>query len=285
MSRGKNWSDIEIVATVADYMKMLTLELSGQKYNKSTHRRALVQFLDGRSEAAVELKHQNISAVLRDLDCVWIPGYKPRGNYQHALAKCVEDWINTHPEFDKVSIAAVELPAFVPSDFDFSRFVVYAPGSTVSNELYEPLAPYRTTSAVSKRDYVAREARNRDLGKAGELLALQYEEYRLLQAGKKKLANSIEHVSDTQGDGLGYDILSFEESGKERFIEVKTTAFAKETPFFASRNEVAFSREASEQYQLYRLFEFRKAPRLFTLPGQIENHCTLDPATYICRFR
>lgn len=285
MSRGKSWSAFEITATVADYMKMLTLELSGQKYNKSLHRRSLVKLLDGRSEAAVELKHQNISAVLRDLDCIWIPGYKPRGNYQNALAKCVENWINTHPEFDTVSKAAVELPAFLPTDFDFSHFVVQAPTQSLSNELRETVTSYRTVSVVSKRDYVAREARNVALGSAGEQLALQYEEYRLILAGQKALANRIEHVSAIKGDGLGYDILSFEVTGKERFIEVKTTAFAKETPFFASNNEVQFSREAADQYHLYRLFEFRKSPKLFSLPGKIDYHCTLDPMNYFCRLR
>ena len=105
MATGENWNDVEIAATVADYMRMLTLQFSGQQYSKTAHRRALLQLLDGRSDAAVELKHQNISAVLRDLECFWIPGYKPRGNYQQALATCVERWINNHPEFDpKVSL-------------------------------------------------------------------------------------------------------------------------------------------------------------------------------------
>lgn len=283
MAKGKSWSEVEIAVTVADYMKMLTLELSGQKYNKTAHRRALAKLLDGRSEGAIELKHQNISAVLLSLDCVWIPGYKPRGNYQAALAGFVVDWINSNPAFDKASQAAVEQPAFVPSEIDFSRFVVPAP--LVPDTTQEPKAPYVTANTIAKRDYVAREARNVALGNAGEQLALRYEEYRLLAAGKKKLANRIEHVADTKGDGLGYDILSFDETGKERFIEVKTTAFAKETPFFASKNEVAFSRESSDKYHLYRLFEFRKSPKLFALSGDIEHHCSLDPVNYLCRFR
>jgi hypothetical protein len=39
------------------------------------------------------------------------------------------------------------------------------------------------------------------------------------------------------GDGAGYDILSFDPSGKERLIEVKTTNGAAKTPFFLTRNE------------------------------------------------
>jgi len=36
---------------------------------------------------------------------------------------------------------------------------------------------------------------------------------------------------------------------------------------------------------LYRLFEFRAAPRLFELPGAVENHCLLDPSTFSASFR
>lgn len=283
MAKGENWSEIEIAATVADYMRMLTLELSGQQYNKTAHRRALLMKLHERSDAAVELKHQNISAVLRDLECVWIPGYKPRGNYQQALATFVENWISVHPEFDTILQAAVEQPAVLPSAVNFSQFVVDAP-STI-NKVEEAKKTYAVPARVAmKRDYVAREARNSTLGKAGELLALEYEEFRLRAAGKKQLAERIEHVSNTQGDGAGFDILSFEISGKERFVEVKTTAFAKETPFFASRNEVTFAQEMLDQFYLYRLFDFRKSPKLFSMQGKIEHHCTLDPVSYICRF-
>jgi hypothetical protein len=57
---------------------MLVLELSGQTYNKSAHRRALLQKLAARTDAAVELKHQNISAILIELGCPYISGYKKR---------------------------------------------------------------------------------------------------------------------------------------------------------------------------------------------------------------
>ncbi|MGB2247381.1 MAG: DUF3883 domain-containing protein [Alcanivorax sediminis] len=285
MARGTDWSEGEISATVADYMRMLTLELSGQKYNKTTHRRELLEQLDGRSEAAVERKHQNISAVLRDLDCLWIPGYKPNSHYQEALARFVEHWINTHPEFDRASKAAAEQPTFLPSSIDFSRFVVDAPTLSPAAQVKDPEKKYTPNRTASKRDYIAREARNTALGLAGELLVLEFEEHRLRTAGQKQLANKIEHVSVTEGDGLGFDIRSFETNGKERLIEVKTTAFAKETPFYASHSEVSFSSERQEDFYLYRLFEFRKSPKLFTLQGKISRHCALNPMSYLCHFR
>ena len=41
--------------------------------------------------------------------------------------------------------------------------------------------------------------------------------------GKKDLADSLEQVSITKGDGTGYDVKSFNADGTVRFIEVKTT--------------------------------------------------------------
>ncbi|OHC64487.1 MAG: hypothetical protein A2045_03465 [Rhodocyclales bacterium GWA2_65_20] len=83
---------------------------------------------------------------------------------------------------------------------------------------------------------------------------------------------------------MGFDILSFDANGRERFIEVKTTAFGKETPFFISRGEVKFARQNVAQFHLYRLFDFRRAPRLFDLPGPVDQHCSLEAVTYVCQF-
>jgi hypothetical protein len=94
------------------------------------------------------------------------------------------------------------------------------------------------------------------------------------------LADRIEHVSKTKGDGAGFDILSFETDGRERFIEVKTTAYIAETPFYLSRNELSFSTEEAAKFHLYRLFNFRKQPRMFTLKGALDANCRLDPVSY-----
>ena len=77
---------------------------------------------------------------------------------------------------------------------------------------------------------------------------------------------------------------SFDENGRERFIEVKTTAWGKETPFFISRNELEFANAFPEQFHLYRVFEFRKSPHLCDMPGVVERNCLLDPVSYVGRF-
>jgi hypothetical protein len=128
--------------------------------------------------------------------------------------------------------------------------------------------------------YLELEARNQSLGRAGEELALRFEQERLRRVGEHKLADQVEHVSLTQGDGPGYDIRSFEVDGRDRLIEVKTTRFGALTPFFASRNEVETSEERPEAYQVYRLFSFRAQPRLFTIRGSLRISCQLEPWSY-----
>ena len=130
-------------------------------------------------------------------------------------------------------------------------------------------------------NYIEREAQNRSLGLAGELFVLNFERARLIHEGREALASKIEHTSMVRGDHEGYDILSFEASGVERLIEVKTTKYGGDTPFFVTRNEVATSERQSSRYQLYRLFAFRRKPELYTLTGAIATTCRMSAVTFL----
>ena len=275
------WDRTEVEATVADYFHMLILELAGQSYNKTRHRRGLLAKLNNRNDGAVEFKHQNISAILIELGCPYITGYKPRGNYQQLLREVVENRIVQDHLLDSTALTAISIPAATPLVEDFNKILVDAPKLTKLAK--EPSKRYQIP-VPQKRDYLEREARNASLGCAGEEFVLNFEHHRLHTLGHKGLADKVEHVAKTKGDGLGYDILSFDPSGRERFIEVKTTAFGKETPFFVSRGEVRFAQENTKEFHLYRLFEFRKSPRMFDLPGAVEGHCLMKPISYICEF-
>ena len=276
-----DWTANEVAATVAAYLRMLTLELTGQTYNKSEQRRALRQLLPDRSEGAIEFKHGNISAVMVELGYPYIRGYQPRKNFQRqALFEEVTRQIAIRPQLEEAAEKAVDLPATLPSVDQFSGVQVDPP--PLELKAREPDA-YRPP-AISHRDYLAREARNQSLGQAGEAFVVHYECWRLIQRGQERLADRIEHTSKVRGDGAGYDVLSFEECGRERFIEVKTTAYAKETPFFISDGELKFANSHELDFRLYRVFEFRRAPRLFELRGRPGKHCRLDPATYRASF-
>lgn len=176
------WSRYEIEATVADYFHMLMLELSGQSYNKSAHRKLLLQKLQGRTDSAVERKHQNISAILIEYGVPGISGYKPLGNYQALLRDVVEGRLKDDPVFERAVDVACSVPAVSPLLSDYSNLLVDPP--RFKYVAREPEAgTYRAIPQM--RDYLAREARNASLGLAGEEFALNYEHYRLHSLGKK----------------------------------------------------------------------------------------------------
>jgi hypothetical protein len=279
---GEDWSQEEVEATVADYFDMLDKELHGQDYNKTEHRHRLAALLNKRSEAAIERKHQNISAVLRDLDFPFINGYKPLGNYQQMLFSIVYNWLETEQALVTYIKQQVESPAKVIGVDDILARLVKPP--TVNRIDFKKLAfnqsikPFRTGL-----DYLTQEAKNQSLGLAGEQFVIKYEQTRLIHARQERLASKIEHVSKTQGDSAGFDILSFEESGQERLIEVKTTAYGSLTPFYVTRNEIELSVKADSSYHLYRTFTFRRDPKLFTKNGALAKSFSLEPVEYLAR--
>ena len=282
MTTAKNWSESEVEAAVEDYFNMLRLELTGQHYNKTKHRRTLMDRLNSRSDGSVELKHQNISAVLIEMGIPYIDGYKPRSNYQRTLLPdAVIQYLKGNPEFQELFRADAETLPEVPAVENI--LTAWAP---------PPIREKPTDSAVKEVppiynpvdvNYLEREAQNQALGDAGERFVMDYERARLIHAGKESLADRIEQVSVSEGPSAGFDIRSFEVNGTDRLIEAKTTKYGKNTPFFVTPNELRFSQENSSSYFLYRLFKFRAKPRLFTLQGHLQEQCRLEPSEYIAR--
>lgn len=272
------WTVEEVEATVADYFAMLASELSGEAYNKTDHRRHLLPLLNRRSEQSIEFKHANISAILIELGFPYIPGYKPRSNYQGLLYEVVSRRLNSNSELLQIAAVDVERTIKVPVVDDILQAFTASPRPVIrSHRSAERRSVYLPVSV----NYLEREAWNRALGDAGEEFVINFERARLINLGCESLASKIEHVAKSRGDAEGFDILSYEKSGMERLIEVKTTKYGPHTPFFVSRNEVKISKARAKQYHLYRVFAFRSDPRFFSLHGALPNTCDLDPTTYI----
>jgi hypothetical protein len=274
-----DWTPHEVQIIVSDYFDMLTKELRGEPFNKAEHNRKLQHLLNRRTRGSIEKKHQNISAVLIELGCPYIDGYKPYGNFQGILETIVEERVARDGFLQQAASRAAEKEINRPPRI----------GNLLSILVKPPLRKPERTSANAKRDkirlpkkrnYLEIESRNRSLGLAGEKLVIEFERQRLLKAGKRDLANRIEHVSVSQGDQLGFDIQSFDADGKDRLIEVKTTQFGEMTPFFVSRNEIETSDARIEYYHLYRLFNFLREPKMFTLAGSLRRSCRLEPIVF-----
>lgn len=275
----EHWSRREVEVIVADYFGMLEHEMRDETVNKAEHNRMLQEQI-GRSRGSIEFKHANISAALLELGFpLIIDGYKPRPNIQGLLREVVAERLDSEEALDRAVAAEANDRAVDAVDVEgILDTLVPAPEpqerSQRVNETLVPRKPRRV-------NYIAIEASNRDLGARGEEFVMAYEHARLWAAGARELANRIDHVAKSQGDGLGYDILSFDADGKERLVEVKTTRFGLYTPFFASRNEVIVSQQRHEQYFIYRVCKFAKDRQLFLLNGPIEQTCVLEPVQYM----
>lgn len=276
----RHLSEKEVELIVVDYLDMLVTELTGEKYNKAAHNRALQDHLDSRTRGSVEKKHMNISAVMTELGYPCIDGYKPARNYQrNVLPDVVREQVAAHQELQQIlSVESIVSGPVVTVDDILAALV-----ATPEIERQRPYLVKESTSEPKpkKVDFLKRDAANSELGLLGEKFALKYEKARLIYAGKDSLANGIEHTSQELGDGTGYDIRSYEENGTDRFIEVKTTRYSRYTPFYVTPNELRVSQNHADKYNLYRVFQFQSKPQLFISSGSIEKQFSLQPSQYL----
>lgn len=287
---GKDWTPDELDAIVDDYFSMLLAERAGAPYVKAHHARDLMARI-GRTHRSVEFKHMNISAVLGELGIPTIRGYRPKHNYQNAIFGAVDRYITTHPEllsdgyFGLRSDAAVQIedvsaasPALSASTFlqVAEAAEVYFDERPAVPGAPRPERPPALERLVRKFDPVARDFRNRTLGREGEALVFEFERKRLEAADRPDLARKVRWVAQEDGDGAGYDIHSFSSSGEDRLIEVKTTLGVRTTPFFITRNELSLSEEHPAQFRLYRLYEAAQTPRILRVRPPLRDRLTLE---------
>jgi hypothetical protein len=163
-ARSPNWTSAEVAATVADYMAMLKAELAGTPYSKAEHRRRLMAKLENRSEPAVERKHMNISAVLRELGLPFIDGYKPLSNYQEILREVVIEVVAADRKLS--ALVELKLEATPPASGGGTRFDTFMfedpPDPDGLAARYEAKGGRR---AGLHFDYLEREAANRRLAR------------------------------------------------------------------------------------------------------------------------
>lgn len=279
---GEDWSRAEVDATVDSYFRMLSLEARQEPYKKTAFNEELRASLNGRSRASVELKFQNVSAVLHLLGLPFIAGYKPRGNSQLLLRQAVQDFVLRQAESVQQTVDALE-EVKTPQQQTFNAVLREPPPL---EEVIKTKEAARRVRLPRKFDFARRDEANRQLGRAGEHWTLAYEQHRLTELGRPELFQNVSWVSDRLGDGVGYDILSFEaDTGAQRFIEVKTSNGPHATSFIISRNELEFSQEAGDAFVLYRLFQFREAPALYMLRGDVSRHVHLEALDYRATFR
>ena len=283
----RTWSDSENHAIVQDYFDMLEREQVGQPYSKAEHRRALME-TTGRSHGSIEFKHCNISAVMEALGLPRIAGYRPRGNFQRALFEIVETQVNEKPDLYKLLTGEVRTLRDSSAEYRAGEAIVVdeAPPQRGSQE--QGISEEIERIVRRFENPAERDARNRNLGKAGESLVYEHERRRLQSLGRKDLSESVRWVARDDGDGYGFDILSFNGKGnraeQELWLEVKTTNGSSTTPFYITRNELQVSKQRPDVFRIFRLYDFRMRASAYCLTPPLEKYVSLTPTIFRASF-
>jgi hypothetical protein len=276
-----DWSEEEVRLIVADYFTMLEKELLGKPFSKTEHRRSLAPKLAWRSDGSIEFKHANISAVLTGLGLPYVEGYKPRENYQTLLAQEVEAFLDKNPNFMEQLAGAptINPDKAPPADrLDLDKIIEDPPAEIIGPKEFD--RPWLSRRG-RKIDFAQRDALNRQLAKLGEEFVVHLERHRLLLAGRDDLSRKVLWVAVEIGDGLGFDVLSFDDQDEsEKLIEVKTIGLGKFFPFYVTGNEVRCSEDMADKFHLFRVFDFGRTPRAYILTGSLKENCRLQPTQY-----
>ena len=221
--------------------------------------------------------------------CSWI-------NYSEFLNRISEIREILEPQFEeKISLidahsfcwVIAHNPDILEIDLDSGntlnvQFGLTDPPLGLSEENLKPKEP-RKFKPISKKEREKQERINNQIGNAGELFVWNAEK-QLLEASKRPyLAEMMYHASKEEGDGLGYDIISFLPNGKVKLIEVKTTTGNENTKFFISDAELEFSRLNPDNYYLYRIYNFNKTAKenpYYELRGNMRKKLVLYPIQF-----
>ncbi len=117
-----------------------------------------------------------------------------------------------------------------------------------------------SSHAISEERFRAIQKTREQIGLAGETWVVNYEVNELVTNGLHELSREVKRISSIN-IAAGYDILSYEFIGAEKFIEVKTTALSK-AEFFLSANELDVAKEFRNKYWIYFVSEIFGTPKL-----------------------
>lgn len=117
-----------------------------------------------------------------------------------------------------------------------------------------------TENFSSNRDinFIEKDKKNSALGNLGEDVVVEYEKRELIKKGRSDLIDEVKPTRMFIGNAARYDVLSFDETGNKKYIEVKTTTGAANNEFHISDKEVEFSQINGDSYFLYRVYNLDK---------------------------
>lgn len=135
-------------------------------------------------------------------------------------------------------------------------------------------------STKGRFDYEVQNRNKKRLGERGEYVVMQHE---LEEVKKMGIGKQPQQVS-TDDDSLGYDIVSYDETGTEIQIEVKATNLPpKDFHFYFTRNELDAAKFYKSSYHVYIVFNpYNAHPQIYDMgnPFMEKDKVKLIPIIY-----
>ena len=207
---------------VASYFEMLVAEVAGGEYSKTDFRNRL------RAQLPAGATRQSSSSIGRRRHGRAGPDVHPRVQARCQLSGGAVRWSGSDARIGPISRRADYAE---PADR-----LIEAPSATAQTVSVEAAAP------PCHVDYDALRKEQARVGQLGEKLVVAWERVARGQ-GCADLASQVRWVSVEDGDGAGFDALSFRSDGASVYIEVKSTTYGDGTPFYLSAAELDFARD------------------------------------------
>lgn len=183
-------------------------------------------------------------AVSREMLIKWI---KTERHLDYALSK---EWYrenkNNNVNYSKKEVDSNKSNIYINNQNTNSLEKQYTKKEIISNHEKYRVARKIDWNEVNKSKSL--------IGKKGEEIVFLLEKEYLIEIGRGELADKIRHISKEEGDGLGYDILSFFKNGEEKYIEVKSTTIENSNSFMITKNELDFLKENRKNAFIYKVY-------------------------------
>lgn len=162
-----------------------------------------------------------------------------------------------------------------------SKYMIPSSDITISDDSLIVYQQSKPKFKISEERFRAIQKTREQIGLAGEYWVIDYEKINLSSGGYSELADKVERISQID-ISAGFDVLSFEFNGGEKYIEVKTTALSK-LEFYLSSNELEIAKEFKNRYWIYFLSEIYGVPKLVKIHNpafEVGKILSLTPINY-----
>lgn len=136
---------------------------------------------------------------------------------------------------------------------------------------------------ITPQLFVENQQQSAEIGEQGEKFVLEHERKFLSKHGQIDLVNKVCWIAK-ENIAAGYDILSFDLQGNEKYIEVKTSQ-SDTLGFYITDNEVKTAQKYGLSYWIYKVINISVSPEIVLKiqdPAQKirENKLMLKPTAY-----